>query len=452
MRRARGAPTTWVPLALAALAGCGAGPASPSALLPPSAGANVIVISFDALRADALGVYGYPRATSPRIDRFARHAVVFDRFYTAAPVTPTSFASAFTGRYPHRVFRDWRFRGSPTLAELFASAGYSTAAFLNNVQLTPERGFDRGFETIRVERSAEDRRVEEAALDWLERHRSGKIFVWIHFLNPHAPYDRREQSRHLYDPSYEGAYAETTGVRFETDDPREIERIRSLYDGEVFYADRMFGRILDRVEELGLLATSYVVLTADHGEEFKEKGHFQHGWLGEEHARVPLVIRPPGPPRPPARTAVPASNVDLLPTLTSLVGVDAPRDVDGRSLAGGVEEDRPLFSLSYTHREMRQLAMWRGRHKLVVECAPERDQRLYDLARDPAEAVRLESAEPDLAASMRRTLFESLELAGCDDFRMPAGAGAGDPARGLSDRTVESLRALGYLDDPEASD
>ena len=118
--------------------------------LPDAPEMNVIVISFDALRAESLGAYGYQRPTSPNIDRFAEGALVFDNVQNAANSTPTSFASFWTGKLPHRVFRGWRLEDADTLAEAFAEEGYRTAAFLNNAQLVPERNFDQGFDEYRV--------------------------------------------------------------------------------------------------------------------------------------------------------------------------------------------------------------------------------------------------------------------------------------------------------------
>lgn len=109
-------------------------------------GVNVIVISFDVLRPDYLGVYGHDAPTSPAIDAFAENALVFDRAYTAAPVTQTSFAAVFSGMLPTRVFHAWDCVAEKTLADYFSAAGYHTAAVVNSVQLTPERHFDKGFD------------------------------------------------------------------------------------------------------------------------------------------------------------------------------------------------------------------------------------------------------------------------------------------------------------------
>ena len=123
-------------------------------------------------------------------------------------------------------------------------------------------------------------------MEWLGENRQEKLFAWIHFISPHSPYDYRELAAHLYDESYEGDFLKTTGGKFDTDKPQDLQRIRDLYDGEVFYADALFGRLIAGLRERGLLDSSVIVVTSDHGEEFKEHGGFQHDRLTEEHVRI----------------------------------------------------------------------------------------------------------------------------------------------------------------------
>ncbi len=118
--------------------------------LPLDPELNVLIVSFDALRADALGLYGYTRPTSPRLDEFAQSALVFERAHTAAPVTPTSFAAAFTGQLPFRVFYGWNLIDTDTIAGVFAAANRRTFALINNTQLVAERNFQQGFQRYDV--------------------------------------------------------------------------------------------------------------------------------------------------------------------------------------------------------------------------------------------------------------------------------------------------------------
>ncbi len=412
--------------------------------LPARAGVNVIVISFDALRADALGIYGAARNTSPRIDAFAAESIVFESAYTVAPVTPTSFAAAFTGLLPTRVFHAWKLVSGDTLARRFSDAGYRTAAFVNNAQLTPERRFDAGFELYDFFPSRRDELVLKSSLAWLRDHRDERVFAWIHFLTPHSPYDYRELASHLYDPGYEGEFKETTTGKFETDDPKDIARIKTLYEGEVLYADTLFGEFLDGLRETGYLGSSVVVLTSDHGEEFKERGGFQHGRLNEEHVRIPLILRHPEG-RSPLRTEVLASNVDLLPTLLSLAGIEPAGEFDGRDLTRLSAAPEWVAGVAMTSGKERWLSLRRGPNKLIQTCLPDTGLELFDLSADPGERQNLHDQEPVRVRQFLRELGVVLGGPPCEV--MQAAVQGTDPTVGLSQENIEALKALGYLGD-----
>jgi arylsulfatase len=410
--------------------------------LPLSPGTNVIVVSFDALRADALGLYGFPQPTSPRLDAFAAECTVFDHAYTAAPVTPPSFASAFTGLLPNRVFHDWDLVWRDTLAQRFSDAGYATAAFLNNLQLSVERNFHTGFSTFEVYQSTPDEQVIADSLAWLHEHQQEKIFAWIHFLSPHAPYDRRELASHLYDKDYEGKFKNTSKGTFTTNDPKEIRRLRTLYDGEVLYADTLFGDLLDGLRELGYLENSIVLVTSDHGEEFMEHGGFQHDRLTEEHVQIPLLLYHPAI-RTPLRSPVLVSNLDYFPTLLGLAGIESNTVLDGKDLRRLVAAPERMVGVSMTGSQKRWLSLRKGSLKVILTCMPGRSAVLYDLLQDPLELNDLSGGrKADL-----RTLLSELDLIlGGDacEVMQAAVRGAG-PAHGLSQENIDALKALGYL-------
>lgn len=442
---------TWLGLALLgglALA-CAAPPqdlsdeAAGPPLLPTRSGVNVLAVSFDALRADALGTYGYSRPTSPNIDRFAERSIVFERAYTAAPITPTAFASIFTGKLPHRAFRKWKMVSGPTLGSLFSDAGYATAAFMNNVNLTDQRNFGQGFDDFHWYRRTKDRKMLEEATTWLEQHAGGPFFAWLHFNSPHAPYDRRELAAHLYDPSYEGRFTETTGGQFTADDPEDIARIRSLYDGEVLFADSLFARLLELVERLGLTDDTLVLLTADHGEEFRERGGFQHKFLYEEIIHIPLIVHFPGHLQGTRRSEL-VSHLDLLPTLARVADLELPDDLDGLSFRDTPEADRAVVSEAVTNRDYIAVAGLLGREKLVVQCRAERSIRWYDLDEDPGEELAVDpTTRLDRVRRLRKAMYSALGGPPCTELR---GSHRGDPTRDLDAESIDELRSLGYID------
>lgn len=412
-------------------------------LLPTRSGVNVLAVSFDALRADALGTYGYSRPTSPNIDRFAERSIVFERAYTAAPITPTAFAAILTGKLPHRAFRKWKMVPGPTLGKLFSDAGYATAAFMNNVNLTDQRSFGQGFDTYRWYRRIRDEEMLEEATTWLEQHSEDPFFAWLHFNAPHAPYKRRELAAHLYDPSYEGRFMETTGGQFTADDPVDVARIRSLYDGQVFFADSLFGRVLELVEGLGLADDTVVLLTSDHGEEFKERGGFQHKFLYEEIIHIPLLVHFPGHLQGTRRSEL-VSHLDLLPTLARVAGLELPDDLDGLSFRESPEADRAVVSEAVTNRDYIAVAGLLGREKLIVQCRSERGIEWYDLEEDPGEQGAVDpKTRLEEVRRLRAAMYSILGGPPCAELR---GSHRGDPTRDLDAESIEELRSLGYID------
>lgn len=441
-----------LPLLLLA-AGCRSGADDPLARLrehlPRRPGVPIIVLTFDALRADVLGAYGHARPTSPHIDRFAEEALVFEQAYTAAPVSPTSFASAWTGMLATRVFHGWQLVTPDTLAQAFQDGGYRTAAFINNVQITPERGFHQGWELYDFHRNDPDEVVLAAGLEWLREHRDEPVLVWIHLLTPHAPYVEREMARHLYTPGYEGPFEKTTGTLFEIEDERDLRRAFELYEGNVLYADSLFATFRRELEAMGLWERAVVALSSDHGEEFHDHGGVQHGKLYEEHVRIPLIVRHPDAPGG-ARSDVLVSNLDLMPTLLAVAGLPRLRPLDGRDLTALEQAPRTLLGVSITSGSYRLLSLRHGDHKLIETCVPERGQELYDLARDPAERDSLAAQEPERAAAL---LAEMTTILGGDPCAVQAAAVQGvAPTVGLDERSIEALRALGYLQDEPPAD
>lgn len=419
------------------------GPVDLASALPPAPGANIIIVSFDALRADALGTYGYSRDTSPNIDRFAQQSLVFDRAYSAAPVTPTSFAAAFTSRLPFRSFQKWNLMTTESLAGSLSQAGYNTTAIVNNSHLTDERNFDFGFVDYQYYDAVSDDEMLERGIRWLIEHRKEKFFLWLHFLSPHSPYEYRMQSSQFYDTEYEGPYTTSTTSAFDTDQPNDAKRIRDLYDGEVFYGDQLFGEFLGFLEAEGFLETSIVALTADHGEEFKERGNFQHRHLHEETLRIPLIIRHPQVDRG-SRTDTFYSNVDLWPTLAAIVDAPQPKQGDGWNLLLPENPERAFVAVAMTDQRYRGINLRKGDEKLILNCVPEVRVQLFNLADDPKEVSDLAETQTGRV----RELLHILRLVGGTEdpcLGIEAALDGRDPTAGLAPKTIESLRALGYL-------
>lgn len=405
---------------------------------------NVLVISFDTLRADALGVYGYKRPTSPNIDAFAAKSLLFERAYSTAQATPTSFASAWTGMLPFRVFRGWKLTDHETLAQVFMDAGYKTAGFTNNQQLLVERGFATGFQNYKLLKPSDDDDDDQllaTTIDWLENNHSSKFFAWFHFLSPHAPYSHRQMASEFYDSSYTGRFEKRVPVVFEIENDAELKRARNLYDGEIFYADNIFQTLLDRLEGLGIAEKTIIVLTSDHGEEFMDHGGIQHDSVYDEIIRIPLIIYHPAINKG-TRTDLLFSNVDFYQTLPALADLETTKLTDGINLLEAVPVNRAVIATSMTGKK-HQYALLQEQDKYHLDCRPKFAERLFNMATDPNEKNDIALDQPDKVAH----LYETLELfTGGDPCKVLHAAIAGKTIESdLLPEQIENLRALGYI-------
>ena len=296
-------------------------PAAP--LVVAGADQNVLLITIDTLRADALGSYG-GRAATPNLDRLAQGGLRFTFAHAHAVVTLQSHASILTGRYPfeHGVRDNAGFRlaeKAETLAEMARNNGMATGAFVGAFPLDRQFGLAQGFDVYgdvggravaQGDFAFTERRAEEVVADaraWIEKQ-GGKWFAWVHVFDPHASYNAPPP----FDERYSG-------------DP---------YAGEVAYVDHALGPLLDGVRRSTRVTT--VVVTADHGEGLGDHGEATHGTFAYESTlRVPLILAQVGSGTDGARGRTiddPVRHIDILPTIAGLLGMTAPGDLRGRSL------------------------------------------------------------------------------------------------------------------------
>jgi arylsulfatase A-like enzyme len=373
---------------------------------------NVLVYLVDCLRADHVGAYGYPRPTTPAIDRLAREAVLFEQAQACASWTKPAVGCLFTGRYPvyhgARTVDDALDPGVATVAEAFRAGGHATAAWVANPFVsTPAFGLTRGFDrVVQVldkpaavninDLPADAALLTRRVLPWLESHADGRFFAYLHSLDLHAQYRRR--------PPFDRSFLS----RERKGDARQVD----LYDNELAANDHEIGVLLGALERLRLYDRTIVVVTADHGEEFGEHGFTRHGHtLYQGLLRVPLVLKLPRSRHAGARVAQVVSALDLAPTLLELAGLPPLPDLQGESLVplleGAAPRERAVFAEQLSPRES-LYAGRRGRLKYVHQFLPEPGEALYDLAEDPGERRNL---MPEAPAEGRALAEEVLRFA-----------------------------------------
>ncbi len=434
---------------------------------PAAEGYNVVLISIDSLRADHLGAYGYGRDTSPAIDDLASSGVLFRNSISTSSWTLPAHMSLLTGRslLGHGVVSDDRSlpRSVGTIAEAFQAGGYRTHAIVSAPYVHSRYGFAKGFDdyddrTIYFEtnedsyRSVTGPRLVDAANSFLASAGDRPFFLFLHFWDVHYDYAPGPPYETMFDPDYDGT---VDGNNFYFDpkihagmDPRDLEHLVALYDGEIRLVDDQIARLRAELGRLGLADRTVVAVVADHGDEFFEhgnKGH--HRTLYEEVLRTPFVLNVPG--RRPSRAEVvdEASLVDVGPTLLGLVGMDSPDGVEGNDFSGlysGAPLPRPgavRAELYRTGTRNVQVASIEARRK-IIHHFQRRSLETYDLSTDPGErrglAPRGPEAEP-LVAGLKDWL--DLRWHRFDKRVRTEGV---EPVI-LDEKALEQLRSLGYL-------
>ena len=393
-------------------------------------GLNVLLLVLDGASASRMSAYGYPKSTTPEIEKLAQHSVVFDHAICQAVYTIASVGSVLTGQYPERhqsvSFADRLPSSAVTLPGLLTREGFTTAGFSGNAVVSSTFGLDSGYQEFQLARdlpgyTGHGDSVLGSFLGWLEENAEERFLAYVHFREPHFPYDPPPPYDTRFGPAslfpkgltdWEEVEAYNRAAARGEDVPAEVlERIRTLYEGNLAYVDHLVGEILDELDRRGLSERTAIFLTADHGEALFEHGFIGHNTqLYDESVRVPLIVRVPGVA--PRRVTDIVELIDLAPTVLDLVGLGAlpaAAEMQGRSLLPLVLGDRlaprPAFSRTlwnkprYAVQDSRSKYIWDSRNGA---------QELYDLTRDPQEAVNVVGEGGVTAGFWRQEIFHWL--------------------------------------------
>lgn len=456
-------------------------------LCQPPTPKHIVLVSIDTLRADVLSMYpGHPRVQTPRLQQLADQGIVFERHYSAAPTTLASHTALFTGDYPHThgVPRNDHLvdDSNRMLPERLKNLGFDTAAFLGAMPLASHSNFPQGFDhldedfTVHRHHDETDQTMREGdqvtdralawAAEWSERRGDdGRLFLFAHYFDVHAPYVPPPKYRDLYDVdpkiTTEGTMDHVHKVQraFQRNDPRAEAagaNLVELYYGGVTYADHHVGRLFQGLKEQGILDDALVIVTSDHGETFYDHEEvFDHGrTVYDETVHTPLIVRFPDGWGGGRRVADVVSNTDVLPTLARLLGADAG-DTDGVDFFGALagrwlrparapvfaEATKPWVVGKHWQNDPMAKMVRDGDRKLILEPRKGDRQQLFHVDDDPRELNDLAATLPDEAASLGTVL---------ETWRRQA-----DPRpspRSSDSRVQAELAALGYVDDAAGGD
>lgn len=432
---------------------------------------NILIVLFDALRADQIEPYGNQIVRTPNMSRLASRGVTFLNAFSQCCWTRTSVASLLTSLYPsvHQTTNEKRALSSEVqyLPEILHGLGYRTAIHQNNPNIASIWGFDRGFDVdkpiyeIKGYDMVKDNRNElawEAILSpLLQADVPQPFFVYYHDADPHSPYTPPAPYDRKYDPDYLGGIDGSVDVLKIVDvDHRvmflkqsDIHHIQALYQGEISYMDELLGRILDRLEETGLDKNTLVVFLSDHGEEFMEHGGFEHSKsLYEEVLHVPLILSLPGVIPQGKKIAAHAQLVDVPPTILDLLGMEIPASMQGTSLLSLISAgedyvpDRPTFA-EWNAAGYDLLSVRFRQWKLIGSMRYDgvRQWSLYNLKKDPMESVNYWVHEARVGKTLLQMLQWQMKINAKAEIKAPLTISEDQ----MDPEMVQRLRGLGYI-------
>jgi len=424
------------------------------------------LISMDALRPDHLGCYGYKRDTSPNIDKLVKEGIIFTQAISQSSHTAPSNTSLITSTYPnvHNV-KDWGYQLNSkaplyTLPEILKKHGYTTALISDQISFSLIKAMKRVFVTYTTLLSTTYgptgkliNEITDWAIDWLSSNKDKKFFLWLYYLNPHAPYrppkpyDKIFLNDEYYNikksvPLSDDPWDQTPIGKI----PRflaennitDVDYYISQYDGEIRYTDSQIGRLYEALKKLRLDKKTIIIITSDHGEAMGEHNlYFRHcTFLYDELIKVPLMIRfnktiPSG-----KKIDTQVRSIDIMPTILDILNIN-PKNfnaLQGRSLLPLIASERCAFP-PFAYSEFLNRKSVRGNGWKLIYDKNNQEFELYSLKEDPQETNNLIDKERDQFEYLKKKL---------DEYIQQADSGSGIEKQNIDESDKEKLRSLGY--------
>ncbi len=407
---------------------------------------SVLVITLDTTRRDYVGFMGKRPSPTPVLDALAQSSLVFEDALTTVPLTLPAHTSLFTGLYPtkHGVRDNSLYRVPShvrTLAEMLHDHGYVARAAVASFVLDPAFGLEQGFDRYRapprvlphggqyIFRELDARQLVDRAIEDLKElaPSAGSVrppfFYWLHLFDPHSPYASPE--------------AQPLPPEIKSN---ELLTRKTRYAEEIEFADRQLGRLFDALRSMQLFDELVIVVTSDHGESLQDAREESHGhFLFDPTVRVPLLMRVPGLAA--RRVAVPASHVDVVPTLLSRLGLDGSGEqFDGIDLTPWIEDparpppDRALMLETMCNWNTFGWAPLVGCTREALKYVRSASESLFDLAADPFETTNLFTREDPRAVGLARRV----------DAHVASASPPAEATTGITEADRAALRAMGY--------
>lgn len=453
----------------------------PSLNAAPAFKPNIIMIMVDTLRADYLGCYGFQGAISPNIDAFANESLLFSQCLVQASWTKPSVATLFTGLYPesHRVFMldrgvlkkqanvfrmDTMPQEAVTLTEVLKLEGYQTLGFVSNplvfgigygqgFDVYEERGIGNGFDASGI--------LSRAKKLVQERDPQKPLFLYLHYMDVHAPYRGTEEDAALLEDSPSlGPRRMLTPKERRTihmairrsnlkKDPavrKQLVKWRAAYAAGVHRFDKAMPDLFNFLKESDLFDTSVIIFLSDHGEELCEHGAWEHGdRVYAEQIHVPLIVRMPGGKFAGTKVDGTVGVVDLMPTLMDYIGAKkTPPGMQGRNFSRVLRDGKShAFKYSFAAANSDRLLKFNesciqsSTHKLIWDLSTDK-KRLFDLEKDPQEQVDISAFEPKITATLSKELQSHKR-------RVEAYRPFENKAEPVPADVAEKIKSLGYM-------
>jgi len=430
---------------------------------------NLILITVDCLRADHLGCLGYPEKTTPNLDYLASKGVLFSEAISVGHCTSPSFIAILTSTYPLMYGGQLQITDSrTTVAQVLKEHGYHTATFGSNPWLSSYFGYHRGFDTADIsffktgsesllrKLNALVKRIigtKGKLYDFLLQiysvifiHPQGRnltkkvisslpnnpsnFFLWMHYMDVHEPYFPHRRIVSPFERYHLLKLAYRAAKKPGSLSPEEVNKLINLYDANIKYVDEMIGSLLRTLKANDMADNTFVVITADHGQQFMEHGYCGHSGfhLHDELVHVPLIILGPGLPGRVISQQV--SLLDLAPTILDMLEIEKPEAFLGNSLLPLITgnkvqpgdlpaisetdstvdgtQPRPWEALLHLDTHQRVISLRTGKWKYIYS---ERGQdELYHLENDPKETQNMIDAQPDIAAELRAKIMAHIEF------------------------------------------